>query len=150
MTEKNLETTPAPETGDEELARLDREAREALDRLADRREQLERRHEATALAAERAQKREEERRRREAEEAQRKAEEAARLRREEIAEETRALEDERDELAGRIVAIIERLRELDSRMVEEASLYDTERANALISSQRGRHRSWLKRTFGGV
>lgn len=67
-----------------EIEALDREAREALDRLADKREELEKRHQATELAATRQKERDEERReekeRERAEREHRKAvEEAGRL-----------------------------------------------------------------------
>lgn len=46
-------------TAEQDVERLDRETREALNRLADKREELARRHEATELAEERRQEREE-------------------------------------------------------------------------------------------
>ena len=84
MTEQKLE---------KEIEDLDQEAREALDRLADKREELQRQHQATDLAAERQRERGEERRRQEAEKAEKKAREEAerlggeRLRLEVLAEE---------------------------------------------------------------
>lgn len=92
-----------------EIKALDAEARTALDRLADKREELERQHQATELAAERQREREEERRRQEAEEGERKAEEEARARCEEIAEEGRELSAELEGLADRILEALERL-----------------------------------------
>lgn len=132
----------------QEIVALDREAREAMDRLADKREELEKQHRATSLAAERQREREEERRRQEQEEAERKAAEEAKARREKIAEKRRELEAERERLANRIIEILSRLEELDGELVEEANLYDTERANAMMRSFAGRHRRWLKEKFG--
>lgn len=65
-----------------EIAALDQEARDSLDKLADKREELERQHRATELAAERQREREEERRREE----EREAEEREQLRRREEAD----------------------------------------------------------------
>lgn len=124
------------------------QVREALDRLADRREELARCHQATDLAAQRQREREEERRRREAEEAEGKAREEARARREQIAEETSGLVAELEGLADRILGGIESLEELDLRLLDEVAPRDTERANRLAREIPGRHRRWLQERFG--
>ncbi len=119
-----------------------------MDALADKRAELERQHRATDLAAERQRERDEERRRQEQEAVEREAEAEAEARQEEIAVAVRSLEEEREVLATRITGINERLKELDGRMVQEVCSRDTERANRLILTYRGRHRRWIKATFG--
>lgn len=96
-----------------EIEDLDREAREALDRLADKREELARQHQATELAEGRRREREAERRR----EAEREREERERRRRE---EETRrlgarrlALEERAEKEAAALSSTMKELLELD-------------------------------------
>ncbi len=96
---------------EQEIQDLDREAREALDRLADKRGELERQHRATGLAAERKREREAERRmeaEREAEEREhrRAVGEAERLGRERLALEERA-EREAEALAATMGGLLE-------------------------------------------
>lgn len=123
---------------------LDQEARGALDRLADKREELAREHKATELAAGRQREREEERRRGEAEEAERRAEEEAKSRREKIAEEMGELDAEREGLARRLVEILERYQELNWEMIQEVSRYDTERANAMAVRHSNAPYAWVE------
>ncbi len=100
------ETTSAAE---QDIERLDREAREALDRLADRREELAKQHEATELAEERRLERQEERRREEAEKAREKALKAA----QKIGGRRLALEERAEEEAATLAATLEELKGLD-------------------------------------
>ncbi len=148
MSPKNDTEAPTAMGIEEEIGVLDREAREALDALADKRAELQRQLEATERAAERQRERDAERRRREQEEAERKAGEEAKARQEKIAAEVRQLEAEREGLATRLREINESLAELDERMVQEVSSRDTEHANRLILTYRGRHRRWIKERFG--
>lgn len=102
MSEQNIE---------QEIQDLDREAREALDKLADKREELERQHRATEIAGERQREREAERRTEEEREAsererRRAVEEAGKLGRERLALEERA-EEEAEALAATMGEILE-------------------------------------------
>ncbi|MDP9481538.1 MAG: hypothetical protein M3R38_38725 [Actinomycetota bacterium] len=100
-----------------DIKTLDREAREALDRLAAKREELQRQLETTELTEKRLREREEERRSAEAEEAERKAEEEAKARCEKIAEEMGELDAEREGLAKRLAEILERYQYLNWEMI---------------------------------
>jgi hypothetical protein len=100
---------------EQEIQDLDREAREALDKLADKREELERQHRATELADERQREREAERKTEEEREASerehRKAvEEAGKLGRERL-----ALEERAEREAKALAATMGELLELDPR-----------------------------------
>lgn len=92
---------------------LDREAREALDRLADRREALAREHAATELAAERQREREQERIRQQQREAQEHQQERLRVRAAELGEKRRALEVRAEEEAAVLSATLQELLALD-------------------------------------
>ena len=70
MTDIARGTAGRHENLEKEVATLDREARRSLDRLADKREELERRHRETDLAARRQREREQERLAQEAREAE--------------------------------------------------------------------------------
>ena len=96
-----------------DIATLDREAREALDRLADRREALAREHAATELAAGRQREREQERIRRERAEAEERERERLRARAAELGERRRALEERAEEEAEALAATIGELLRLD-------------------------------------
>lgn len=112
MTEQTEQKT-GPGLERKTLEDLDREAREALDRLADKREELERRHRETELAAGRQREREEERRREE----ERKAEETEQRRRLEEAErlgkQRLILEERAEEQAKALAATLKELLTLD-------------------------------------
>lgn len=99
----------ATSTTGQDIERLDREAREALDRLADKREELAKQHEATELAEERRREREEERRRKEAEKVREKARKAA----QKLGEGRLALEERAEKEAAMLVATLEELKVLD-------------------------------------
>ena len=96
-----------------DIATLDREAREALDRLADRREALAREHAATELAAERQREREQERIRQERAEAEERERERLRARAREMGERRRALEERAEDEAAALAATMEELLALD-------------------------------------
>lgn len=103
---------------EKEIEVLDKEAREALDKLADKREELEREHRATDLAAERQREREEERKAEEEREHRRAVEEARKL-----GEERLRLEVLAEEQAEALRATLEELLALDPdhrRAVEAA------------------------------
>lgn len=92
---------------------LDREARQALDRLADRREALAREHKATELAAQRQREREQERNRQHQREAQERQQERLRVRAAELGEKRRALEVRAEEEAAALSATLQELLALD-------------------------------------
>ena len=92
---------------------LDREAREALDRLADRREALAREHAATELASQRQKEREQERIRRERAEAAERERERLRARAREMGERRRALEERAEEEASALAGTLQELLALD-------------------------------------
>lgn len=96
-------------TTEQDIERLDREAREALDRLADKREDLAKQHEATGLAETRRREREEERRREAVEKTREKARKAA----EKFGGRRLALEERAEEEAATLVATLEELKGLD-------------------------------------
>lgn len=137
----------APGMLEKEIEVLDREARESLDRLAAKREELQRQLETTELTEKRLREREEERRRAEAEEAERKAEEEAKARREKIAEEMGELDAEREGLAKRLAEILERHQELNWEMIQEVNRYDTERANGMAVAHGSAPRYWVEDRF---
>lgn len=98
---------------EQEIQTLDAEAREALDKLADRREELERQHQGTALAAERQREREEERRREEERKASEK-EEARRLEElDRLGKERLALQERAEAEVGTLIATLEELLAFD-------------------------------------
>ncbi len=130
-----------------EIEVLDREAGEALDRLADKREELRRQLETTERTERRLREREEERRRAEAEEAKRRAEEEAKARCEELAEEMGELDAEREGLAKRLAEILERYQELDWEMIQEVNRCDTERANGMAVAHASAVRTWVEDRF---
>jgi DNA repair exonuclease SbcCD ATPase subunit len=131
---------------------LDREAREALDKLADKREELQRQLEETKLAEQRQRERGEELRRQEELEADQLAEEEARARREKITGEADQLEAEREELANRLQEIIERLQflywELATELSQSRKQADKDRANDMAVGHGSRQRNWLEKKFG--
>ncbi|MDP9439872.1 MAG: hypothetical protein M3P49_14215 [Actinomycetota bacterium] len=100
-------------TTDKTIETLDKEAREALDRLADRREVLAREHAATELAAERQRERERERLRREGAEAAERENERLRAKAAELGERRRALEERAEEEAEALAATMGELLRLD-------------------------------------
>jgi chromosome segregation ATPase len=132
---------------EKEVEDLDREATEALDRLAAKREELQRQLETTELTEKRLREREEERRSAEAEEAKRKAEEEAKARREKIAEEMGELDAEREGLAKRLAEILERYQELNWDMFQEVNRYNTERANGMAVAHASAPRTWVEDRF---
>lgn len=116
MTEQTKEGTREMAT-DEQLGKdietLDQEAREALDRLADKREELAREHKATELAAERQREREEQCRQKEQREAREKEEARRREEAERLGEKRRVLEVRAEEEAAALVSTLEELLALD-------------------------------------
>lgn len=101
-----------------EIETLDREAREALDRLADKREELARRHRATDLAARRQREREEERRLEEEREAKEHEERRLEEELERMAGERLALEERAEEQAAALAATLEELHAFDGRHLQ--------------------------------
>lgn len=96
-------------TTEQDIERLDREAREALDRLAQKREELAKQHQATELAEERRREREEERRSKDEE----KRREKARKEAEKLGEERLALEERAEEEATALLATLQELKSFD-------------------------------------
>ena len=92
---------------------LDREAREALDRLADRREELAREHAATELAAGRQKEREQEKVLQERREAQERQQERLRARATELGAKRLQLEERAEEEAAALIATLQELLALD-------------------------------------
>lgn len=144
---QNAETT-TPTGIEEEIEVLDQDAREALDKLADKREELQRQLKATELAEGKERERQEERRRREREEAERKAEEEAQARREKIAREMGELEAEREELANRLVEVLERRQELTWETIQDVNRHDQDRANEMVLGHMNGVQNWIKERFG--
>lgn len=99
---------------EEEVEALDREAREALDRLADKREELGRQHRGTELAEQRRREREEERRREEEREAAERGERRRREELERLGEGRLALEERAEEEARALIATLEELKGHDA------------------------------------
>jgi chromosome segregation ATPase len=100
-------------TTEKTIEALNREAREALDRLADRREALAREHAATELAAERQKEREEERIRRERAEAAERENERLRAKAAELGERRLALEERAEREAEALGATLQEILALD-------------------------------------
>lgn len=98
---------------EKEIQALDQEARQAMDRLADKREELQSQLEATELAAERQDQREEEHRRAEAEDAKRRAREEAQARYQSLAEARYAAEESFEDLAYKLLETLKRLEEIN-------------------------------------
>jgi hypothetical protein len=116
-TEMTEQTKGAP-SGDpleQEIEDLDREAREALDRLADKREEMERRHQATDFAAQRQREREEKRWRREAAETQERERRRRVEKAEELGRRRLELEERAEGQARALVSTLEDLLALDPR-----------------------------------
>ncbi len=111
MTEQTGAASPEGET----IEDLDRQAREALDRLADKREELERQHRATELAEGTRQEREEERRRLEAPEAKEREERRRLEALERMGKERLRLEERAEEQAATLVSTLEELIAFDRR-----------------------------------
>jgi uncharacterized protein (DUF3084 family) len=117
-----------------EVEALDREVREALYRLADKRDELEREREATALAADHHRQREEERRWEEDARAERERVEKAKTSYYELYDEDRMLCEERDGLASRLKEILEERRTLPSKM-QSALLYTKGHVSGTVSGE---------------
>lgn len=100
-------------TEQKDIETLDKEAREALDRLADRREELAREHRATELAADRQKEREQERLRQERAEAAERESERLRARAAELGAKRRALEVRAEEEAAALAGTLQELLALD-------------------------------------
>lgn len=135
----------------DEIEALDREARAALDRLADKREEIERRHRETDLAAGRQRERGQERRREEA----RKAEERERRRRVEAAEnlgqKRLALELKAEEQAGALLSTLQELLELDPRHERAVRAAHGKAPAQFVSMPFERVLSdWFRGRFGGT
>ena len=130
-----------------EVEALDREARAALDRLADKREELERGREATELAADHQREREAERRREEEARAERERVEKARTTYHELYEEDRMLCEERDGLADRLKEILEERGALSGKMQTALREYDAEAANRMATESVGAGRRWIEEAF---
>jgi len=126
---------------------LDRQVREALDRLADKREELERGREVTALAADHHRQREEERQREEKARAARERVEKARASYHDIYEEDRMLCEERDGLAARLKEILVERRAHSGKMQTALREYDPEAANRMATESVGANRRWLEEAF---
>ena len=135
---------------EKDIATLDREAREAMDRLADRREELAREHAATELAAERQREREQERIRRERADAAEREQERLRVRVAELGERRRALEVRAEEEAEALAATLGELLRLDpgnARALQKAG----QKAEQRYSSSFERVlRDWFVDRFGKV
>jgi chromosome segregation ATPase len=140
-TEQNLQ---------KEIEALDKEAREAMDKLADKREELQRQLKATELAEERQREREELKRRKATEEAQRRRVEEAKSRCEELHREAAGLSEERDALAARLKEIFAEQSELAMQMQQAVYVYDPERANQIATDSVGAHQTWLADTFASL
>lgn len=132
----------------QEIQTLDAEARTALDKLADRREELQRQLKATELAEKRQREREAERRRQEAEEAERKALEEAKARADALHEELASLDARRDELAEEINGMLEKYGEVYGELMQEYNGFAQTRANSMASARGGMERRWLEDAFG--
>lgn len=109
----STEKTNAQVNGPEEIQRLDAEAREALDRLADKREELARQHEATELAAEIQREREEEKRRKEEAEAEEREERRRREELDRLGRERLALEERVEKQAAGMIDTLQELLAFD-------------------------------------
>ncbi len=128
---------------EKEIEDLDREAREALDKLADKREELEKQHRATELAEERKREREAVERERREEERRRKALAEARRRADEIGAKRRRLEERAE---AEIAAFTGTLRELlDLDPTHHKALREAERS---VRSQELFSRTLLVWTIG--
>lgn len=136
---------------DQEIEALDKEAREALDKLADRREVLARRHRATELAAERQRERERERRLEEQREAQESARQKATEKAERLGAERLALEERAEEEAKTLAATLGELLALDPthrRAVEVAHGNAPQQLYGRTFSEEVR--DWFRGRFRGI
>lgn len=127
---------------------LNKEAREAMDRLADKREELQNQLAATELAEKRQREREEERRRTEAAEAERRALEESEARYQSLSEEeARSVDTELSAAAESIKKNLERRSVLMFEMAQELAPRDQDRANALSTARVFFARDWVREEF---
>ncbi|MDP9474549.1 MAG: hypothetical protein M3R38_02425 [Actinomycetota bacterium] len=133
----------------ETIEDLDRRAREALDRLADKREELERQHRATELAEERRQEREAQRRRKEAQEAKEREERRRLEALERMGKERLRLEERAEEEAATLVSTLEELIAFD-RCHRRALAPGGFSVFAAPPDLAGEISAWFRGRFGGI
>ena len=129
---------------------LDKEAREALDRLADKREELAREHAATELAAGRQREREQERVRRERAEAAEREQERLRARATELGAKRLRLEERAEEEAAALAATLQELLALDPGHARAARAAGQKAEQRYSSSFDRVLRDWFVDVFGPV
>lgn len=132
----------------QEIEDLDREAREALDKLADKREELKRQHRATALAAERQREREEQRRLEVAAQAKEREERRRQEQLQRMGKERLRLEERAEEQAAALVATLEELLAFDRRHRRALGPFSVHDAPPDLG--RELMPSWFRGRFNGV
>lgn len=150
MTEQKTTNEAGQLRESEELEALDRRAREALDELADKREELARRHRATDLAAGRQREREEERRREREREAREREERRRREKLEAMATERLALEERAEEQSAALIATLGELLALDRRHRQALGPFSVRAGEAPPPDLPREISAWFRGRFGAV